>query len=268
MGDYKGPYDSYLSVNSDLGSSVAQNGSVFTVNYRPSLSLPRNPKNVSVAFVQGTFWWTIPNFQTCQIQLFVQDEKKVEVNIPLTIPKGLYNYKQINTLMGNAFQDRGFARNSIEFVENGATSTIDISFAIIGAVLFPQGSCEKQFGYDADVRYQFTGAGDYVSKFVRAPHVASFDTIQYLTVGCSLVNGGFRLNSGEFKSVIANVTINAAPGYQITAEPANPLEIPTNVFESGNGLERVTFSLMDQDGNAVDTNGEAWTLLLRIRYYL
>ena len=263
--EYKGPYDSYLAVNSDVSSSLSQNGSVFTVNFRPALELPRNTKNVSIALIKGTFWWTIPNFQTCTIQLFVQDEKKEEVSIPLNIPKGLYNYKQINTLMGNAFQDLGFARNSIEFVENGATSTIDLSFSVVGAVLFPQGTCEKQFGYDANVRYQYTGAG---SKFVRAPHVASFDTIQYLTVGCSLVNGGFRLNSGDFKSVIANITINAAPGYQITAEPANPLEIPTNVFESGNGLERATFSLMDQDGNTVDTNGEAWTLLLRIRYYL
>lgn len=267
MADYKGPYDNYLAVNSDLGSGTSQNGSVFTVNFRPSLAIPPNARNVSVAFIKGTFWWTIPNFQTCTIQLFVQDEKKNEVNIPLTIPKGLYNYKQINTLMGNAFQDLGFARNSIEFVENGATSTIDLSFAVIGAVLFPEGTCEKQFGYDAGVRYEYTGAGTSTSKFVRAPHVASFDTIQYLTVGCSLVNGGFRLNSGDFKSVIANITINAAPGYQITAEPANPLEIPTNVFESGSGLERATFSLMDQDGYPVDTNGEAWTLLLRIRYY-
>jgi hypothetical protein len=268
MADYKGPYDSFLAVNSDLASSVTQLGSVFTVNFTPALGIPLNAKNVSLSFVQGTFWWTIPNFQTSTIQLFVQDEKKVEVSIPLTIPKGLYNYKQINTLMGNAFQDRGFARNSIEFVENGATSTIDLSFAIIGAVVFPLGSCEKQFGYDAGVRYEFTGAGNTASKFVRAPHVASFDTIQYLTVGCSLVNGGFRLNSGTYRGVIANVTINAAPGYQITAEPANPLEIPTNVFEGGTGLERATFYLMDQDGNAVDTNGEAWTLLLRIRYYL
>jgi len=268
MTEFRGPYDSYLSVNSDMASSLQQNGSVFTVNYTPALSIPRNAKNVTVAFVQGTFWWTIPNFQTCTIQLFVRNAENVEVNIPLTIPKGLYNYKQINTLMGNAFQDRGFARNSIEFVENGATSTIDLSFAIIGAVLFPQGTCEKQFGYDPGIRYQFTGSGEYASKFVRAPHVASFDTIQFLTVGCSLVSGGFRLNSGSYRNVIANITINAAPGYQITSEPANPLEIPTNVFQGGSGLERVVFSLMDQDGNPVDTNGEAWTLLLRIRYFL
>lgn len=229
------------------------------------MEIPRGARNVTVALIRGTFWWTIPNFRDCTIQLYIQDEKKGEVNIPLVIPKGIYNYKQINTLMGNAFQDLGYGRNSIEFVENGSTSTIDLSFTAIGAVLFPSGSCEKQFGYDADVRYQFTGVG---SKFVRAPHPASFDTIQFLTVGTSLVGAGFRLNKGTFRNVIANITINAAPGYQITAEPPWPLEVPTNVFEGGQPLSRATFFLMDQDGEPVDTNGEAWTLLLRLRYYL
>lgn len=268
MGDSKGPIDNYLSVNSDFGGSVSQLGSTFTVNFTPALTLPANARNVTVAFVQGTFWWTIPNFQTCTIYLYFQDEKKgEEVTIPVLIRKGIYNYKQINTLISNAFTDLNYASDSIQFVENGATSTIDIAFKTPGAVLFPEGSCEKQFGYDPNVRYEYTGGGVASSKFVRAPHPASFDTIQYLTVGTSLVDGGFRLNSGAYKSVIANITINAAPGYQITSEPANPLEISTNVFSSPGGLDRVTFYLMDQDGNLVDTNGEAWTLLLRIRYY-
>jgi len=268
MGDFKGPNDYFLSVNSDLGESKSQDGSIFTVNFRPALTLPRNARNVTVAFVQGTVWWTIPNFQNCIIQLYVQDVKTGEVNIPITIPKGIYNYKQINVLLSNAFQDRAYDRDTIQFVENGATSTIDIAFKTPGAVLFPRGSCEKQFGYDPDVRYEYTGGDVASSKFVRAPYTANFDTIQFLTVGTSLVEGGFRLNSGTYRSVIANITINAAPGYQITSEPANPLELSTRVFDSPDGLDRATFYLMDQDGNQVDTNGEAWTLLLRIRYYL
>jgi hypothetical protein len=264
---YKGPTDVYLSLNSDLASSVSENGSTFSVNFTPALTLPPNAQNVSVALIQSTIWWTIPNFQACVIQVYVADEKKGEVNVPVQIPKGIYNYKQINVLIGNALEDQQFPRTLVQFVENGATSTIDLVFSAPGALLFPSGSCEKQFGYDGNVRYEYTGLLGAASKFIRAPRTASFDTIQYLTIGTDLVDDGFRLNGGVFRGVIANVVVNALPGYQITAEPATPLEVASNVFEGAAGRTRATFHLMDQDGNAVDTNGEAWTLLLRIRYW-
>lgn len=237
------------------------------MNFTPALTLPPNAQNVSVALIQSTIWWTIPNFQACVIQVYVTDEKKGEVNVPVQIPKGIYNYKQINVLIGNALEDQQFPRTLVQFVENGATSTIDLVFSAPGALLFPSGSCEKQFGYDGNVRYEYTGLLGAASKFIRAPRTASFDTIQYLTIGTDLVDDGFRLNGGVFRGVIANVVVNALPGYQITAEPATPLEVASNVFEGAAGRTRATFHLMDQDGNAVDTNGEAWTLLLRIRYW-
>ena len=258
----------YLSVNSDLASSRSGNGSEFTVNFQPALAIPANSRNVTVSMVQGTIWWTIPNFVNCIIQLFIFTDLG-EVPLTVNIPKGLYNYKQINVLISNALQDSDYARDVVQFVENGATSSIDLSFTIPAALLFPAASCWKQFGYSPNVRYQYVSPLDatYRSKFVRAPQTASFDTIQYLTVGTSLVNAGFRLNGGAYKGIIANVIVNAAPGYQITVAPSNPLEIPTSSFETPGGLERATFTLMDQDGYPVDTNGEAWTLLLRIRYY-
>ena len=261
-------HDIYLALNSDLAAGKTIDGSEFVVNFQPALTIPANSQNVSIALVQGTFWWTIPNFTACEILLFFfvdGDEKAVTVSVP----KGLYNYRQINVLIGNAAQDAGFDRDSIVFVENGATSSIDLAFSVPAALVFPQNSCGKQFGYAADVRYQFISDTDphYRSQFVSAPGTADFDTIQYLTVGTTLVNGGFRLNGGTFKNVIANVIINAVPGYQITFSPATPLEVPTTALDNPIGLERATFSLMDQDGFPVDTNGEAWTVLLRIRYY-
>ena len=268
MAETKAPKDIYLSLNSDLATSITPLGSTFTVNFSPPLELPPDSKNVTVAMIQGTFWWTIPNFQTCTLELYLF-EQKGELKIIVPIPKGIYNYKQINILISNELRQLDYAANLIQFVENGSTSTIDLEFKVPGAVLFPLDSCEKQFGYDANVRYQYLGAADpnYSSKVVRAERTASFDTIQYLTIATTLVDNGFRMNGGVFKGIISNVTINAAPGYQITAEPALPLEIPTNVFQTPGGLTRAEFNLMDQDGNPVDTNGEAWTLLLRIRYY-
>lgn len=262
------PHDLYLSLNSDLGVTKSADGSEFTVVFQPALTIPANSQNVTVALVQGTFWWTIPNFLTCTIQLFFYTLLG-EVTTVVNVPKGLYNYKQINVLIANAAQDIGFARDSVVFVENGATSSIDLTFSVPAGLVFPAGSCNKQFGYDADVRYQFISTVDatYRSQFVRAPRTANFDAIQYLTVGTSLVSGGFRLNGGIFKNVIANIVINAVPGYQITNTPSLPLEVPTAVLSDPAGLDRASFFLMDQDGFSVDTNGEAWTLLLRIRYY-
>lgn len=219
--------------------------------------------------IQGTFWWTIPNIPDCIISLTATNASGVVIPVTVTVPRGLYNYKQINVLISNALVNAGFAKDLISFVENGATSTIDLAFGGPASLLFPQTSCWKQFGYDPNVQYQFTSVSSPTnnSKFISAPRQASFDTIQFLTVGTSLVNKGFMLNGGVYKGVIANVPINASPGYQITAEPSVPLDVSTDVFDNPGGLNRGTFTLMDQDGFPVDTNGEAWTLLLRIRYY-
>jgi hypothetical protein len=264
------PEDIYLALNSDLAQQVSTNGSEFSVDFQPALSLPSSARNVSVALIQGTFWWTIPNISDCVIQLTARSTSGLQVPLTVSVPRGLYNYKQINTLISNTLLNAGFAKDLITFVENGATSTIDLAFTGPASLLFPLTSCWKQFGYLPDVEYRYVSSADpvYNTKFISAPAQASFDTIQFLTVGTNLVNKGFQLNGGVYKGVIANVPINASPGYQITALPSVPLDVSTDVFNSAGGLSRGTFTLMDQDGFPVDTNGEAWTLLLRIRYYV
>jgi hypothetical protein len=262
------PVDFFIAVNSGQAKSVSPDGSTFVVEYTPPLEISNEAKNVSVALIQGTFWWTIPNIEACTLLMSVYDQKTgVYTDIPVFIPRGLYTFKQINLVLANASTTRGYEDAILQFVNNGATSTLDLAFSVPAKIRFPTNSCWKQLGYLPEVDYIFNSE-DPPSQFQMAPNQAEFDTIQYLTVGTSLVDLGFQLIGGLYRGVIAHVGITAAPGFQIVNTPSVPLDVSSTLFSTPGGIGRAEFYLMDQDGVLVNTNGQTWSLLLRIRYYL
>lgn len=192
-----------------------------------------------------------------------------EKTIEVTFPKGLYSYLEINTSINDEVKAAGFDVNSVVFRVNGATNRMVLVFEIPAEVTFDgtNTALATLLGFDAGAyRYQ-PAVPAYEDAVIEGQQIAAFDTVQYLTVGTNLVDRGFLLNGGIHSGVIARVGIDAEAGYQILFQPTVPLEITTELL-SEQGVSSATFQLMDQNGNLVDTNGQDWSLLLRIRYYI
>lgn len=240
------------------------------MNFNPALSIHPEARNVSVSLIQGTFWWTIPNLDstTLVITFLTTQDNPVEKTITVSFPKGLYSYNEINTAINDEVKAAGFDINSVVFRVNGATNRMVLVFEIPALVVFDASNqpLAKLLGFDlGDYRYQPVSA-QYQEAVIEGQNTAAFDTVQYLTVGTSMVDTGFQLNGGVYRGIIARVGINAEAGYQILYQPSVPLEVRTDLL-SGNGITRAEFHLMDQDGNLVDTNGQDWSVLIRIRAY-
>ena len=243
------------------------------MGFSPALTISSEARNVSLSLIQGTFWWTIPNLETStlRINFLVTSTNLVEKPVDVTFRKGLYSYKEINQAVTDAVIQAGFPSNSVLFRVNGATNRMMMVFTVPCELTFDSSNLAlgTLLGFPISV-YRYNGSdsksGDTLS-VLEGLNIAAFDTVQYLTVGTSLVDTGFQLNGGIYRGVIAHIGITSEAGYQIVFEPMNPLEVSTDQL-SGNGVTRAEFTLMDQDGNLVDTNGQDWSLLLRIRYYL
>ena len=103
---------------------------------------------------------------------------------------------------------------------------------------------------------------------ISAPDYARFDNVQFLQVASQdLCDTGIVQNDGTSRGVMAQITINVPPGAQITYDPSNPLEIPTSVFSGSRPKSQARLTLLDHNGQSVNTNGQSWSILLRIRSY-
>jgi hypothetical protein len=265
------PADIFLDLNSGSAINKSALGSTFSVNFTPPLTISPLARNVSLSLIQGTFWWTIPNLvtSTLAIKFLVSGDNKYEETVQVTFPKGLYSYIEINTAINDAVKGAGFEINSVVFRVNGATNRMVLVFEIPAEVTFDNSNVELAtlLGFEAGAyRYQPTVPA-YEDAVIEGQQIAAFDSVQYLTVATNLVDLGFQLNGGVHTGVIARIGIDAEAGYQILFQPTVPLEISTNRL-SEQGVTSATFTLMDQNGNLVDTNGQDWSLLLRIRYYI
>ncbi len=242
------------------------------MSFSPALEISPLARNVSLSVIQGTFWWTIPNLETSELRITILPSATnvSEQTITISLPKGLYSYDAINTSINDELKEAGFDLNSVTFRVSGATNRMALVFEIPALVVFDNSNLAlgKLLGFDPGTyRYQ-PALADFKSAVIEGQNVAGFDTIQYLTVGTDMVTRGFQLNGGVFRGIIARVGIDAEAGYQILFQPTVPLEVKTDSLNAGQGLTRATFHLMDQDGELVDTNGQDWSLLLRIRYYI
>jgi hypothetical protein len=119
------------------------------------------------------------------------------------------------------------------------------------------------FPINDDTVYTVTEPG-----LISAPDYARFDSVQFLQVASQdLCDTGIVQNDGTSRGVMAQITINVPPGAQITYDPSNPLEIPTSVFSGSRPKLQARLTLLDHNGQTVNTNGQSWSVLLRVRSY-
>jgi hypothetical protein len=101
-----------------------------------------------------------------------------------------------------------------------------------------------------------------------ADDVAEFNTINDFLISTDLISGGIPLNATS-AGVIALVNIDVKPGRLITYAPVHPDIVDANGL-IGMESERKSFSfwLTDQARNSVNTNGESWSLTMRLTYWV
>jgi hypothetical protein len=109
----------------------------------------------------------------------------------------------------------------------------------------------------------WTSTGSYERRLV-APYHARFDHIQFFNITTNLADGGMIGNGGVAQGVIAQVLLDRLAGEQIVYDPGNPIEVDASAFE-GPQLPTATFNLLDDKYNSLDTNGQPWTVTIRVR---
>jgi len=272
---WRPPTDRYF--NMDSAGRATELGSTFTFDFGQS-GLKLDSKSVTLAIVRGTFWWTIPNIQDSWIEMKFPASGEVypDLEVLIPIPTGLYTYSLLNDRIYTALKlfqvdYEDFPTAAVRIQADLSTQTLAFDCSVPVSIRLISRSTRQENALAYVLGFPISDETVYTVDepgLISAPDYARFDSVQFLQVASQdLCDTGIVQNDGTSRGVMAQITISVPPGAQITYDPSNPLEIPTSVFSGSRPKAQARLTLLDHNGQSVNTNGQSWSVLLRVRSY-
>jgi hypothetical protein len=226
--------------------------------------VPEHAKYCTIEVIGANIWWTVPNVSADKNNNIFEYFDGTATRT-ITIPDGLYDlpsleqaiYIQIDNIAGALPSDQTF-----NFVGDSATQKVVITFLSAGLVIDWTASTVR------DILGYTTGSTPSVGQdeSIIGENVAAFNTISSFLIKSNIIHDGIPVNANS-SSVISSVFIDVPPGSLINYQPQNPAPVNANEL-IGASISNLKFNLTDQANNAVDTNGEYWSLNMVIKYYV
>ncbi len=232
-------------------------GSTFQVELEgDGLGIPKNATNVNLQVVNSELWWNTPNIVVGQNANFRYTTGGVTNTA--VIPTGLYSVSQLDTSINRETGNQDLftlepdvGQGKVQITFKNAGDSIDFTFSQ---------SFNELLGFLPQV-YTATTAGEVIV----GQNTAQFSGTSYFLIQSDITNQGLLFN-GTYDSIIAKVLITSQPGSQILYQPVNPTLIDASNL-LGDKRRRYNFSLLNNTKERADTNGEYWSVQLRISYY-
>lgn len=244
-------------------------GSEFTVNMQPSLHIPAYATNISVVVKNAVVWFVTPNVienKNDRIDIYYDD-----VLYPLQIPSGLYDVDTLSSKINSTihFQSSGvvpidlikllpdFAENKIVIQFNYYKTDIDFNVEFsIGSIL----------GFSPQLLEGFDDSGEGpVPFYFEGDLTARFNTTDYYLIRCSsLLSTGIQFNN-DFSGIMCRIDVKGNINTKLEYDPNQVAVIPAPRLRNCS-LSQLTFQLVNQNGELVDTRGEYWSVLFEIHF--
>jgi hypothetical protein len=253
---------------SGAASNISADGSRFEVQLDESLRVPDDAINCNISMENATIWWSVANIITgTNDKMYIHglDTSDVEQDFTITIPQGLYDLPALNLkiqqLLENA-DGKISPYNNIDLIADNATSKVVIKFNYsVNTIDFSQSDTPRTtLGFASAVYGAYAGAPENVL----APDVANFNSVDSFLLHCDLVDRGILMNN-SYSQVVGQVLIDVSPGSQIIYNPFNPTKVEANNL-IGASRRTIRVFLTDQAGDPVNTNGEFYSLKLKVSY--
>jgi hypothetical protein len=267
------PHELNILASSDPlngAANISTDGSRFTVNLDEPISIPPDALNVTIDIEEATVWWVVPNIETGVndlLYLTVPNVADVLTSYIVTIPQGLYDRSGLSQAIQRELSNLGAKispESTIILSEDDATQKVEIRLPYLGSTInftFAQ-TPREILGFDSQV----IGPTIIAPDTVLADNVAAFNTVDYFLLHSDLTNQGIRINN-SYSQTVAQVLIDSPPGSQIVFSPFNPARVSAQDL-AGAKRSRLRFWLTDGRNQAVNTNGEYFSMRLSIRYLM
>ena len=258
-----------LLVNSAYGENKSADGHSFTQRLSPPLRVPAG-KDPQIEATEVGIWHTSPNViaGTNNVLKFTFSAVSGGATQTFTFPEGLYSLNSINLRLQHFLISLGLDQNTVSFVPVQAESKLLIHFQPDTA----SGTVGIDFSDVANTMRQFLGFQGSGSLSAAAEssfygsNVSKFNTLEYYkleAVGLS-ISGGYGEAGGNDSNCIAVVIPNVSPSQLIVQRLAHPIKLHCNI--AGATISQITWRLLDNNDQPVNTNSENFSARVRITY--
>jgi len=258
-----------LLVNSAYGANKSADGHSFVQRLSPPIRVPAG-KDPQIEATEVGIWHTSPNVKTGinDVLRFTFSAVSSGAVQTFTFPSGLYSLNSINLRLQHFLISLGLDQNTVSFVPVQAESKLLIHFQPDNA----SGTIGIDFSNAANTMREFLGFQGSGSLSAAAEssfygsNVSKFNTLEYYkleAVGLS-ISGGYGEAGGNDSNCIAVVIPNVSPSQLIVQRVAHPIKLHCNI--SGATISQITWRLLDNNDQPVNTNSENFSARVRITY--
>ena len=252
-----------LSSDPSLGAKNRSSvGSYFNIDLQNLLEVPVNAHSVKIDVHRIVCWNNFNNITSSNNKIRVTGllvDNVTSLTSDITFLEGVYSPYTLNTELQRLMTSLGYKANIVTIGLILPIGKTTITLAVGSSIDFTEpNSCRGVLGFNSSV-LNATGLNI-------APSTAKFNPIDFLLIKSNIANSEGILVNESYGSYIAQVPLNSEPNTQIISELAQPLDIDANLFKGNIGIQKIWVELCDQDGNRVNTKGEYYSILLKLKY--
>ena len=245
------------------GSTVSPDGSRFEVILENNLEIPKNALNITTDVHRVFIWNTFHNVTTKNNAFSINATKLDNSSVAMTIflDSGVYTPATLNTNLRLKLQEAGFSNDLMKLEANTVTGKIQITFTQqCDIALDVSNTIADLIGFNKGIFSCVIG-----TVLIGSNH-ARFNTHQYLLLKSNLCSGEGILLNDTYNNYICQIPISVPPYSQIQDILSQPVELQSNLLRGNFGSKRIWIELCNDQGEPIDTNGESFSVLLKIKY--
>jgi hypothetical protein len=249
---------------------LSSDGSTFTVQMTPALTIPKNAYNIRTYLNSASIWYSFLNINASNNTFYFTDNTATPTKYPVVLQNGLYSLDLLNASIQLGIQNwisisgANFPNNQIITLTGDTASQKVVTVTTSGyQVYWGAGSFWNLCGETLNLKQPASGLSTgTISTF--APNVGNFSNLTQLAVSTSLTNS--YIYNGALSSVLSVIPINASPNSLINYNPTPDYLFLNTPELCGAKINQVTLKLTDQNLNVLNTNGEYYLVTITISY--
>ena len=262
--------DLLVSSSPDQGAlNLSEDGSSFEVKLEDAITIPDKARNIKLEVQKTLLWNNFPNIYTGvndKIYINGPNTEDVQTSFVVTIAQGSYD---LQTLTNDILMDLEVQGAKIEPLSlisldaDVATGKVEFSlnYPTVQIEMRSWNTFEKIIGLNKEL--YTVPAGKSTHTFL-APNVANFASVEYILVHTNITDKGLSIN-GQYSQTVAQILPDVRSGSLIVFQPLSPLKIDCDNLR-GTDLESFRVWISNEKGEAISTNGEAYSMLLKLSY--
>jgi hypothetical protein len=262
--------DLLVSSSPDQGAlNLSEDGSSFEVKLEDPITIPENARNIKLEVQKTLLWNNMPNIYTgVNDKVYINGPNKdgVQTSFIITIAQGSYDLQTLtNDILAN-LEVQGAKTEPlslISFDADVATGKVEISLNYSGSQIEMRSwnTFHKLLGLNEQLYTVPVGKSSHT---FLAPNVANFAAVEYILVHSDITDKGLSIN-GNYTQTIAQILPDVRSGSLIVFQPLSPLRIDCDNLK-GAKLERFKIYITNEKNEAISTNGEYYSMLLKLSY--